>query len=166
MSSALRRAEAAFDRLVDTYVQVPAPRHPEAMELLDYWREVTARGDGFIIGRDIPARPIARLLKSVLIDEPLPDGSDVRVRLAGTAVRRRFGADVRGTLHSQLFSAADFRHHLAAVQEVVRTGKPHVIDSSLRRGALEELHTEVILLPILDRDARTPLLLVGLFYFT
>ena len=58
------------------------------------------------------------------------------------------------------------RHHLAAVQEVASTGKPHVIDSSLKRGALEELHTEVMLLPVLDRDARTPLRFVGLFYFT
>ena len=165
MRSTFQYVASAFDDLVNDYSRVIAPRHPEAIELLDYWRTVVARGNGFLIGRDIPARPIARLLKNVRIDEPLPDGSDIRVRLAGTAIKRRFGTDVHGALLSGLFKPADFRHHLAGELEVVRTGAPLVIDSCLMRGGLVELHTEIVILPILDRDARTPLLVVGFFYF-
>jgi hypothetical protein len=143
----------------------PPPRHPEALQLLAYWQDVMARGEGFVIGRDIPVRRLAPLLQNILIDEPLADGSDMRVRLAGTAVRRRFGAEVHGTLLSNLFPPADFRHHLAAGLEALRSGQPIVIDSSLKRGTREELHAEIVLLPILDRDGKAPLLLVGLFYF-
>ncbi len=165
MHSALQHVTSAVDDLVNDYVRVPAPRHADAIDLLDYWRAVVARGDGFVIGRDIPARPIARLLKNLLIHEPLPDGSDTRVRLAGTAVKRRFGSEVHGTMFSDLFPPNEFRHHLAGALDVVRTGVPVVVDSSLKRGALVELHTEIVILPILDRDATTPLLLVGFFYF-
>ncbi len=104
-----------------------------------------ARGGGFVIGRDVPARPIARLLKNLLIHEPLPDGTDTRVRLAGTAVKHRFGAEVHGTMFSDLFPPAEFRHHLAGALDVVRTGVPVVVDSSLKRGALVELHTEIVI---------------------
>ncbi len=165
MHSALQQVTSAYDDLVDEYARVPAPRHEDAIELVAYWRDVIARGDGFLIGRDIPARAIARLLKNIQVDEPLADGSDVRVRLSGTAVRRRFGTEVCGALHSELFSPEDFRHHLAAVMEVIRTGQPIVLDSSLKRGLLEEMHSEIVLLPIQDRDAKTPLVLAGIFYF-
>jgi len=165
MHSAHQRVSISLKDLVDDYARVAAPRHPDAIKLLDYWRGIVARCRGFVIGRDIPVRAIGRLLKNIQIDEPLADGSDVRVRLSGTAVRRRFGTDVGGALHSELFSAADFRHHLSAIQEVIRAGQPLFLDSKLKRGAREELHSEVVLLPILDRDRATPLVLVGIFYF-
>ncbi|MEJ0043437.1 MAG: PAS domain-containing protein [Rhizomicrobium sp.] len=141
------------------------PRHPGAGRLLDYWQAVMARGDGFVAGRDVPARAIAALLRNIMLNQPLADGTDIKVRLAGSSVRRRFATVERDTFLSALFPPDDFRHHLAAGLQVVATGQPLVVDSSLKRGAVEELHMELIILPILDSDRATPLLLVGVFYF-
>ncbi|MEI9989408.1 MAG: PAS domain-containing protein [Rhizomicrobium sp.] len=165
MASALQHAPINEIGLVNDFARVPEPRHPSARRLLDYWQAVMARGDGFLVGRDVPAREIAPLLCNIMVNQPLADGTDIRVRLAGTSVRRRFATIGKDTRLSALFPAEDFRHHLAAGHEVVATGRPIIVDSSLKRASVEELHMEVIILPILDRDRATPLLLVGVFYF-
>src|SRR5258708_5481458 len=98
MPQAFRRFDTSqtYGDLVDYYRRVDAPRHPEAIRLLAYWRACVAAHGAFVNGRDIPARPIAGLLRSIVINEPLPGKTDMRVRLAGTSVRRRFGGDIRG----------------------------------------------------------------------
>ncbi|HXC54948.1 MAG TPA: PAS domain-containing protein [Rhizomicrobium sp.] len=161
----LRRAPENLPELVGYYARVDAPRHPSANRLFAYWRDCVAARGIFVVGRDVPARPIANLLCNIVINEPLADGSDMRVRLAGTSVRRRFGGDIRGHKLSELFSPEDFSHHVAASFEAVRTGKPVILDSSLKRGGVEELHTEVLLLPVKSGDLQTDWLLVGIFYF-
>jgi hypothetical protein len=158
-----RRALAAID-LVDHYARVDVPRHPDAVRLLDYWRSCMAKG-GFVVGRDIPARPIARILRSVILHEPFADGSDTRVRLAGADVRRRFDTDLKGRTMSMMFTPEDFKVHLKSSFEVMTSGVPMVLDSCLRRGDVEELHIEVLLLPVTARDLKSTWLLAGLFFF-
>ena len=155
----------AYNELVDYYKQVDEPRHPDAKRLLDYWNGcIAAKGD-FVIGRDIPARPIANLLHSIVVYEPFADASDLCVRLAGDNTRRLFHVDLKGTLLSQQFSGKDFTHHLTASFDVIRTKQPQTIESSLRRGNVEELHSEVLLLPVTAPDRKAVWLIVGMFFF-
>ena len=167
MSLTLRaRAEGfRFEELVDYYATVKEPRHPDAMRMLDYWRDCVDNEGDFIAGRDIPARPIARLLRSIVVYEPVAGGTDFRVRLAGDSARRRFQGDIKGTLLSDQFCGRDLEHHQAAAVETMRTKRPMAIDSRLKRGAVEELHSEILLLPVTAPDRKSTWLLVGMFFF-
>lgn len=167
MSQGLRSSDETFDyaNLVDYYTHVDEPRHPEAICLLHHWQACVAQSGDFLIGRDIPARPIAKLLNSIVVYEPLPGDGDLRVRLAGDNTRRQFQVDLKGTLLSQQFTGKDFIHHLTASLEVIRTKRPIAIDSSLRRGNVEELHSEILLLPATAPDRRSGWLVVGMFFF-
>lgn len=165
----------AFRQFVETgdlplqsyhYAWVDAPRHHEAKILLDYWRHCVGKSGDFVIGRDIPSRVIASLLRSIIVTEPVAGGGDFRMRLAGTAIRRRFGDDIGGQMLSDLFPPEDFQHHLAGNNEVLRTGKPLILDSRLTRGNVDELHSEVVLLPVKSGDGAQDWILVGIFYFT
>jgi hypothetical protein len=168
MSLTLRaRAEAySFEELVDYYAEVNEPRHADAKKLLDYWRDCVDNKGDFIVGRDIPARPIASLLRSVVVYEPVAGGRDFRVRLAGDTARRRFDGDIKGALLSEQFFGRDLEHHQAASMDTIRTKRPLTIDSRLKRGTVEELHSEVLLLPVTAPDLKSTWLLVGLFFFS
>src|SRR5258706_6428973 len=126
MSQSLGTSEEPFDyaNLVGYYTHVDEPRHADAICLLQHWQACVAESGDFLIGRDIPARPIAKLLHSIVVYEPLPGDGDLRVRLAGDNTRRLFHVDLKGTLLSQQFSGKDFTHHLAASFEVIRTKWP------------------------------------------
>lgn len=150
---------------VDHYARVEDPHHRDGVKLLDYWQTCIAKGDGFVVGRDIPARPIASLLRSISIYEPLPAESDMRVRLAGEMAARRFNCDIKGRLMSEIFPEEDFEHHLDVSFEALHTGEPIVLDSRLEFRGIEKLHSEALLLPVTAPDLKTPWLLVGLFYF-
>ncbi|HEY0301534.1 MAG TPA: PAS domain-containing protein [Rhizomicrobium sp.] len=151
--------------LVNDYGRVDAPRHRDAKTFLDYWQSCVDKSGGFVVGRDIPNRAIARLLRSIIVTEPVDGGADFHMRLAGSGVRRRFGDEIRGQMLSDLHSPEDFRQHLASSNEVLATGKPLIVDSRLKRGAIEELHAEVVLLPVKSPDGKHDWVLVGMFYF-
>jgi hypothetical protein len=166
MSQIQRQAESlAGDELIDHYIRVETPSHADAISLLGYWRICMAKGDGFVVGRDIPARAISRILRSVILFEPLASETDLKVRLAGADVRRRFDSDLKGRLMSQMFSAADFAVHRKSAFEVIGNGVPIILDTSLKRGIVEELRTEVLLLPVTARDGKSTWLLATLFYY-
>lgn len=155
----------SYADLVDHYLRVEQPRHRDAKKLLAYWRECKAKGEGFVVGRDIPARPIASMLSNIVLYEPLSNNKDLRVRLAGASVRHRLQPDLKGSLLSQQFAGADFEHHLESSFETMRSGEPMILDSSLKRGSMEEIHSEVLLLPVTAPDLTSTWLLVGMFYF-
>jgi hypothetical protein len=150
--------------LRDDFVQVAEPSHPDARMLLEYWRERMETGS-FVMGRDVPARPIAKLLRNLAIYEPLSDGTDMRTRLAGDGVRRRFDADIKGRCLSELFPPKDFVQHRDRAYGVLRTGTPAIVESRMIRETVLELHLEIVLLPIMAPDLLSRWLLAGLFYF-
>ena len=121
---------------------------------------------GFVVGRDVPSRPLARLLGNLAVYEPLADGSDLRVRLAGATIGRRFDRDITGRKLSELFPAEDFVRHMVATVKAIETGTPVILDSRIMRETVTELHLEVVVLPVLASDRVTPWVLVGLFYFS
>jgi len=155
----------AYGGLVDHYHRVEQPRHRDAKTLLAYWHACIAKGGGFVVGRDIPARPISSILGNIVLCEPLSNGMDMRVRIAGGMVRHRVLPVSRGSLLSEDFSGEDFKHHLALCFEAMRCGVPVILDSSLKRGELEEIHSEVLLLPVTAPDLTSTWLLAGMFYF-
>jgi hypothetical protein len=163
--SFVRLASFRMSSSVNEITPVDTPRHGEALQLYDYWHDVRARHGDFRLGRDIPARPIAQLLKNIAINEPVRNGTDMRIRLAGSAVRRRFDGRLDGLLLSEVFGPEEFEFNLKDSNRVLATGVPSIFDSALKGYAVEELHAEIMLLPIVDRDGTSPLLLVGIFYF-
>ena len=149
--------------LHDDYSVIATPRHPNSEKLVAFW---SARGaDGIVMGRDVPSRAIAHLLSYIIVWEPLDDRSDMRVRLAGAALQRRFSGDLKGRAMSELFPPADFRDHLRDAFNVIETGIPLILDSHVICGSIERLHLETVWLPIVSPDRAHWWLLTGSFYF-
>jgi len=149
--------------LHDEFRVIAAPNHPKAQKLYAFWQEHAEHG--IVIGRDVPSRPIADLLSSISIYEPVNDGTDLRVWLAGTSMRRRFGNDITGKLMSELYTPDDFRAHLEDARLSLEAGRPTFIDSRLSIGAVEQMHLEVVVLPVLAPDGISRWVLAGVFYF-
>ena len=154
-----------MDEWVDRFVRTEDPKHAATLAVLDFWRSRVAHGQ-FIVGRDIPSRPLAPYLHSMLLTEPLPDVSDIRIHLAGEMVRRRFGDDIVGNCLSRFFPPADFERHRADTREILREKKPIVLDSRVSGPeGIERMHLEVLLLPVTARDLTATWVLAGMFYF-
>lgn len=164
IQTALAAIEAVLPPLHDVYKYPDAPSHPEAQQLLAYWQECMA-GGGFIMGKHIPSRRIGPLLRNIIIHEPLADGSDLIVRLAGSAVRRRHDWDIKGALLSNMFPRDVFMHHLESSLTAIRTGAPVIIDARIMRGDIEEQRYEALLLPVTAADLTSTWMLAALFFF-
>ena len=149
--------------LRDHYAIVQSAQHPQTRKLIEFWN---ARGpDGIVVGRDVPSRAIAPLLSHIAIWEPADGGRDLRIRLAGASLRRRFGIEIKGRLMSELFPPGDFRNHLAGTLQVLETGTPMIVDSRLIRRTVEELHLEIAVLPVRSPDRKTGWVLSSVFFF-
>ena len=150
--------------LRNDYTLVPTPTHPKAQKLLDFWKARPA--DGIVIGRDVPSRVISDILSNLLVYEPVDGGKDLRVRLAGASIRRRFGGEITGKLMSELFPPDEFQDHLDIHSASLKAGKAKIVNSRLSQGAVEKMHLEVVVLPVAAPDRVSKWVLAGLFYFT
>jgi hypothetical protein len=164
MPTPVRERSGLAPGLLDEFKVIAEPAHADSAALLEFWHARMADG-GFVVGRDVPSRPLARLLRNLTVYEPTADGRDLRVRLAGATIRRRFDRDITGQKLSELFSPEDFTHHSRGTFKAIRTGRPVVLDSKLKRNGVIEMHLEIVVLPVLAPDLVTPWVLVGLFYF-
>jgi len=149
--------------LHDKFEVIAAPNHPKARKLFAFWQEHAEHG--IVIGRDIPSRPIADILSYIAVYEPANGGTDFRIRLAGTSMRRRFGRDVTGMLMSDLFKPDDFQAHFDDARRSLETGMPVILDSRLSSGAVEQMHLEVVIFPVSAPDLITKWILLAVFYF-
>lgn len=147
----------------EEFVLLREARHPEAKKLSAFWQ--ARPQDGLIVGRDIPSRPIASMLSRVLVWEPINGGEDLRVRLAGAAVRRRFGRDVKGLLFSELFPPHDCARILPLTRRMLKTGEASIADSRIFEGTIEKLHQELVVFPVTAPNRIDKWVLVGAFYF-
>jgi hypothetical protein len=150
--------------LSETVTRIPEPAHFGAKLLLDRWRELQAK-DGFVVGRDVPARQFGGLLRNLAIFEPLDDCRDFRARLAGTGFLRRFGRDVTGLKLSELFPAPGFKTHRADMAEIVRAGAALAFDVKMKRGNRTLLRAEALGLSVESADRMNIWVLSGLFYY-
>jgi hypothetical protein len=149
---------------VTNYMRVEEAAHPDSQLLVAFWRERT-REDGFVVGRDIPSRPLAGLLRSLMVNEPIEEGADYRIRLAGSALRRRYGREITSLRLSELFSPEAYVPHPLITREALATGEPRILD--VREEEFRQLrhHREVVVLPVLSPDRSAKWVLAGIFYF-
>jgi len=166
LQKSVRETDAKY-HLVELFEQVAAPLHADAQMLIENWRAREADG-GFVVGRDIPSRSLARILRNIAVSEPIgssrnPD--DVRIRLAGDAFRQRFGRDTTGAHLSELLEHDDFEAHISQVAVALHRGAPYIVRSVLRRGSLIESQFEVAVLPVWSADRKARWVLTGIFYF-
>jgi hypothetical protein len=126
------------------FEQVPSPLHDDALSLLTYWRAREIDG-GFVVGRDIPSRKIASVLRNIALSEPIGNSrnlEDMRTRLAGDVFRLRFGCETSGMRLSELFEPDDFEAHISQIAVALHRGTPYMVRSALRRGAFVEQRYE------------------------
>lgn len=145
------------------YGAVEQAEHADAQKLMAFWQ--ARPSDGIVMGRDVPSRAIAGLLKNIAILEPTADRTDMHIRLAGASLLKRWGGDVKGRMLSQLFSPGEFRDHLAVNLAVIDGNRPAIVDSRLTAGPVDTMHMEVVLLPVVSPDHKSRWVLSGLFYF-
>ena len=149
---------------VTNYVRVEAAAHSDSRHLIAVWRECCA-GDGFVVGRDIPSRPLASLLRSLMVNEPIEDGADYRIRLAGSSLRRRYGREITSLRLSELFSPEAYIPHPAITKEALAAGEPRILDVREEEFGQPRHHREVVVLPVLSPDRSAKWVLAGVFYF-
>ena len=152
-----------FSASPDPYYQVRAePLHPLATEFLGVWRDESRKGE-LVVGKDLPSRPFARFLSNLMTVEPIDGDTDGRIRVAGNALRKRYGRDVTGVRFSELFSSPVATDNLMRLREVRRTGTPIIFDATVIRADSPALCYETLLLRILAPDERTYWNVVGIF---
>lgn len=137
--------------------------HFDARYLIEVWQKWCADG-GFVIGRHVPSRELAAVMSHLVVYEPLDGGADFRARLAGAALMRRFGRDISGSRLSELFAQEAFAARRDDLQMILRLQTPCVLEGRVTVDNYPMLHFEIVALPVLAPDEKTPWILAGLFY--
>jgi hypothetical protein len=138
-----------------SYTRTNILTHSLAPIALKFWENRPT--DGIIIGRDVPSRAIARLLSHMIVYEPVDE--DLRVRVAGAAIRNRFPRDIADLRMSELFNSSDFPVRYNTVMEAIKIGEPRLVCITHNAGEkrdVELFRLELLILPVWSptRDAR------------
>lgn len=153
--------QSEYERI---YTPLAEPCHPHTIQLVEVWKRADT-DDGFIVGRDIPSKSLATILRDLILYEPVPDSLNFHVRLAGTASISHYGMDVTGKLMSELFDAPTFEFNVRTGWDVVQTAKPKFFTAELRRLGIVQGHYEIALLPVWSPNKGSRWLLCGVFEF-
>lgn len=168
MTAALALGLAVDDRIVDSATDVhtvlDAPVHRDAQFLYVEWRRYASTG-GFIVGIHVPSRALARVLPALSLYDPVDGGRDFHVRLAGTALRRRFGRDITGAKLSDLFSGKSFDYFAARMRRVLKDGQPFFLELGVEHLGLPRLRFEWLGLQVFSPDCRCPWIMTGHFLY-
>jgi hypothetical protein len=156
--------DSAAAKLEEIRTDIPAPTQYGACLLLDNWRDRMKRG-GFVVGRDVPSRELACVLRNLALYEPIEEGRDFRVRLAGTAFMRRFGRDITGLKLSEIYDPAKLESQRGILNTVIKTNAPHVVDVKVTRDKRIYLRFETLRLAVLSPDRKAVWVMAGLFCF-
>lgn len=150
--------------LDEACTEIAKPKQFGANLLLEQWR-IKAEHGGFIVGRDVPSRALACVLRNLALYEPIDGGTDFRVRLAGSTFIRRFGQDVTGFRLSQIYSPQNFERQCADLLAVVTGEAPHIADVTLVRDSRVYLRYESVRLPVRAPNRTSVWVLGSLFCF-
>lgn len=143
---------------------IEAMSHPDAELAMQFWQ--TRPADGIRIRRDVPSRAIASLLSRIVVCEPLPDGCDYRVHLAGGTINQRFGHDIAGEYLSEIFDdPSEFRVRLNGLNEALDSDEPRMMRIIYHAGSVELLRHEIMVLPVTAPNGRDRWALVFALYF-
>jgi hypothetical protein len=146
---------------VQSETALTAPVHPHAKLLLSHWRE---KGCGLIVGRDLPSRPLARVLPNLSLWDYCGERKEFRARLAGFALTRRFGRDISTCRLSDIMAPDEYARHHAWMMRVLDTGEPCSLEIRIKSRRRSAFHLEALFLKVLAADLATPLILFALFY--
>lgn len=147
--------------LEEIHIDKAMPVHRGARLLLAQWQARENEGR-FVVGRDVPTRALASILSGLVLYEPVTD--DFRIRLAGLGLHRRFGRDVTGERLSALLGAAQFHAHAERMHDLLRSGRPLVVEVRLMEEGRIYLCFEMVAVRVFAPDGETPWVLAGLFF--
>jgi hypothetical protein len=148
------------------YRIVREPVHPSTLVLTGYWRACEARG-GMRMGRDIPARAIAPLMKDIVVAEPIGDWDDALLRLVGSAMTEYFGRDVTGMRMTEVHAGneADRVMLLGGVKYAIAKNRPGTVEQTLLDNGKEVLRQEMTALPLYAPSGAARWILISTFNF-
>ncbi len=139
-----RLSQTAY-ALDPVYGTCQEPKQPDACALLSCWCEQATKQD-LVIGKDIPSRAFAKFLSHIMIVEPMDSDTNGLIRLAGTALRLRYGTEASGKRLSEFYSSTILPQYLAYLRGVRDTGEPLILEASyLRDDALHFVSDEIVL---------------------
>jgi hypothetical protein len=159
-----RGVDAAASDALENSSRIAEPVHFGARLLFDNWRKCRAK-DGFVVSRDVPSRPLASVLRNLVIYEPLDGARDFKIRLAGSALFRRFECDITGLKLSELFDRPNFESRRDDMAAIIQTDTPQIQDVKLVSRGSTQLHFEVLGLPVKSPDLSAAWVLGGYFYY-
>jgi hypothetical protein len=145
------------------YERVDRLNHVLAPIALRFWEERAP--DGIVIGRDVPSRSIARLLSNIIIYQPLGDRRDLRVQIAGSAIRCRFERDITGARMSELFGPNDFPVRFNTMMEVIDGGEPRMACITHTVAGVDVFRLELLMLPVWLASRSSKGVMAFCFYF-
>jgi len=149
--------------LEEIRTEIPTPTQYGACLLLDQWRTRELRG-GFVVGRDVPSRDLASILRNIALYEPIDGEADFRVRLAGSAYMRRFGRDITGLSLSKIYDRKSFEEKRLALVGIISSKAPVIVDVKILRNTRTVMRFEGLGLRVLSPDRRGTWVMGGLFY--
>jgi hypothetical protein len=139
------------------------PSHEGVKEIVAYWNTCRQAGE-FVMGRDVPARPIARLTKHLVVLEPIDAGADFLYRLVGSILNDRIGRDITGMLVTDVYAEVAAKSYMAALNRTIANDAPVFLESRAR-GLLDDLRrAEAVALPMKSPDGRAVWVLNCVFY--
>lgn len=154
--------------LAESFHRIDMPRQKGACELVDFWN--ARPEDGIEVGRDIPSRKVARFLSQILIWQPIPGEADMRLHLAGEALRLRFGGNAVGGRFSELVDSKIVPFFLSRVGAMQAQDTCACFDMHLSRPypveGRKDLHFEMVVFPVWSPGRTGRWILNGLFYFS
>ena len=145
---------------------VKDPAHPSTIALIAHWQACQAHG-GMRMGRDIPARAIAPLMKDLVVSEPIGDWEDARLRLVGSAMAEYFGRDVTGLRMNEVFAGqlSDRDMLLAGAKACIAKNGPGTVQQILLDNGREVLRQEMTAMPLLSPGGNEHWLITATFNF-
>ncbi|HEY4123646.1 MAG TPA: hypothetical protein VGM36_03475 [Rhizomicrobium sp.] len=158
----LERSPRRQGHLEHSIEELQKTSNPHALSLIETWESLKARG-GMVIGHHFPSRKFAGLLPNILLLEKLERLRDFRIRLAGFGMLCFYGFDPSGRRLGELYGGEKFKARYDALSAVLR-GRPNLSLSRLRHEGETVLQREIVCLPVLASDARTPQVLVASFW--
>ena len=156
------------DRIVDCgedeHTVLSAPVHRDACFLHAEWHKHASTG-GFMVGIHIPSRKLGRVLPALSLYDPIDRGRDFRVRLAGTALRRRFGRDITGLKLSDVFRGKSFDYYAGRMRRVLTDGEPFMLDLRTMHDGVTQMRFEWLGVQVFSPDCRHPWIMTGHFLY-
>jgi hypothetical protein len=145
---------------------VKDPVHPSTTALLAHWRACQVNG-GMRMGRDIPSRAIATLMKDIIISEPIGDWEDARLRLVGSGMAAHFGRDVTGLRMNEVFAGelSDRGMLLAGAKMCIEQNRPGTVEQIILDNGKEILRQEMTAMPLRAPNGDERWLLTATFNF-